>query len=200
MLFSPMKKFLVAGLGNPGTEYAHTRHNIGFDVAEALASSLSKEDLPPSRLFHSARLADVAEMSYRGKTVLIIKPTTFMNLSGKAVSYWMKEGNIAPDNILVVTDDLALPFGTHRLKKKGGAGGHNGLTDIIGMLGNEDFARLRIGIGSDFPRGKQSDYVLSRWNTEEEKQLTERIEKAVTLIKSFLFSGVERAMSDHNSK
>ena len=195
-----MKKFLIAGLGNAGADYDHTRHNIGFDVADALAIALNKENLPMNKLFQPGKLVYRFESSWRGKPVVIIKPTTFMNLSGKAVNYWLQAENVALENLLVVTDDLALPFGTHRLKKKGGAGGHNGLTDIIATLGSEEFPRLRIGIGSDFPKGKQSDYVLSRWNEEEEKLLPERIEKAVNLIKSFITSGVERTMNDHNNR
>ena len=195
-----MKKFLIAGLGNDGPDYVHTRHNIGFDVVDALAHALQKEDTPSSRLFHAGKLAWRCEASYRAKPVILIKPTTYMNLSGKAVKYWMQAENISVENLLVVTDDLALPFGTHRLKKKGGAGGHNGLADIIALLGTEEFPRLRIGIGNEFPRGKQSDYVLGRWTEEEDKLLKERIDRAVLLIKSFMTSGIERTMSDHNGR
>ena len=197
-----MKKYLIAGLGNAGSEYAFTRHNIGFDVVDRLAVSLNKEDPPPpaGQLFRVDKLAYVCETRYRGKTVLLIKPTTYMNLSGKALHYWMQAGGIDITNVLVVTDDLALPFGTLRMKKKGGAGGHNGLTHIIETLRTEDFARLRFGIGSDFPRGKQVDYVLSRWNQEETPLLNERLDLAVSMIKSYLTAGVDRAMSDFNNK
>jgi PTH1 family peptidyl-tRNA hydrolase len=197
-----MKKFLIAGLGNPGEEYAFTRHNIGFLIADALAVNLQKEDPPlsASRLFHSGKLAWHAEMKYRGKTVVIIKPSTFMNLSGKAVSFWMQHENIEKENVLVVADDLALPFGTLRLKKKGGAGGHNGLTDIIATLQSEEYPRLRFGIGSNFAKGRQSEHVLGAWEKEETALLGERIDKAVSLIKSFLAIGVDRAMSDFNNK
>jgi PTH1 family peptidyl-tRNA hydrolase len=197
-----MKKFLIAGLGNAGGEYAHTRHNIGFDVVDRLAAALQKEDppLPASQLFRIDKLAYVCESRYRGKHILLIKPTTYMNLSGKALNYWMQAGGVDRANVLVVTDDLALPFGALRMKKKGGAGGHNGLTHIIETLQTEDFARLRFGIGSDFPRGKQVDYVLSRWSPEEESLLNDRLDLAVRMIKSYLAAGVERAMTDFNNK
>jgi len=197
-----MRKFLIAGLGNIGEEYANTRHNIGFAVADALAVALQKEEpaLPAGKFFHNDKLAFRAEAKYRGKTVVLIKPTTYMNLSGRAVNYWMQAENIAVDNILVVTDDLALPFGALRMKKKGGAGGHNGLADIITTLNTEEFPRLRFGIGSNFSKGRQVDYVLSRWTEEEEKSLPERIEKAVQSVKSFLAAGIEKAMTDFNSK
>jgi len=197
-----MKKFLIAGLGNIGDEYVNTRHNIGFHVAEALAASLQKEEpvTPAEKLFHADKLVTRAEAKYKGKTVIIIKPTTYMNLSGKAVSYWMQAEKIALENILVVTDDLALPFGKLRLKKKGGAGGHNGLSDIITMLNTEEWPRLRFGIGSDFSKGRQVDHVLSRWTNEEMKALPERIEESVQLIKSFLFTGIEKTMTAFNSK
>jgi len=196
-----MKKFLIAGLGNIGDEYADTRHNIGFHVADALAASLLKEEKEiPAKLFHPDKLVTRAETKYRGRTVIIIKPTTYMNLSGKAVSYWMQAEKISPENILVVTDDLALPFGKLRLKKKGGAGGHNGLTDIITTLNSEEWPRLRFGIGSDFSKGRQVNYVLSRWTEDEMKVLPERIEQSVLLIKSFLFAGIEKTMTAFNSK
>jgi peptidyl-tRNA hydrolase, PTH1 family len=197
-----MRKFLIAGLGNIGDEYANTRHNIGFRIAEVLAASLQKEEpaTPAEKLFHPDKLVTRAETKYRGKSVIIIKPTTYMNLSGKAVSYWMQAEKITLENILVVTDDLALPFGKLRLKKKGGAGGHNGLGDIITMLNTEEWPRLRFGIGSDFSKGRQVDHVLSRWSDEEMKVLPERIDEAVQIIKSFLFAGIEKTMTAFNSK
>ena len=197
-----MKKFLIAGLGNICEEYVNTRHNIGFHIAEALAASLQKEETasPSGKLFQPDKLVTRAETKYRGKTVVIIKPTTDMNLSGRAVSYWMQAEKIALENILVVTDDLALPFGKLRLKKKGGAGGHNGLGDIITMLNTEEWPRLRFGIGSDFSKGRQVDHVLSRWTEAEMKVLPERIEESVMIIKSFLFTGIEKTMTAFNSK
>ncbi|MBK7849787.1 MAG: aminoacyl-tRNA hydrolase [Bacteroidetes bacterium] len=196
-----MSKFLIAGLGNIGEEYAFTRHNIGFEVADALALELNKvEGSSAAKLFHTERLASVYEGRFKGKTLVMIKPTTYMNLSGKAVNYWMQAEKIPVSNILVVTDDLALPFGTLRLKKKGSDGGHNGLSDIIETLGTNEFARLRFGIGSDFPKGKQVDYVLQRWSKQEEALLSERIEKAVQIVKSFVSIGIDRTMSDFNNK
>ncbi|MBL0064596.1 MAG: aminoacyl-tRNA hydrolase [Bacteroidetes bacterium] len=196
-----MSKFLIAGLGNIGEEYSFTRHNIGFEVADALALELNKvEGSSAAKLFHTERLASVYEGRFKGKTLVMIKPTTYMNLSGKAVNYWMQAEKIPVSNILVVTDDLALPFGTLRLKKKGSDGGHNGLSDIIETLGTNEFARLRFGIGSDFPKGKQVDYVLQRWSKQEEALLSERIEKAVQIVKSFVSIGIDRTMSDFNNK
>lgn len=196
-----MSKFLIAGLGNIGEEYSFTRHNIGFEVADALALELNKvEGSSAAKLFHTERLASVYEGRFKGTTLVMIKPTTYMNLSGKAVNYWMQAEKIPVSNILVITDDLALPFGTLRLKKKGSDGGHNGLSDIIETLGTNEFARLRFGIGSDFPKGKQVDYVLQRWSKQEETLLSERIEKAVQIVKSFVSIGIDRTMSDFNNK
>jgi PTH1 family peptidyl-tRNA hydrolase len=173
-----MSKFLIAGLGNIGEEYEFTRHNIGFEVANALALALTKETgVTASKLFHTDRLASIHETRFKGKSLVIIKPTTYMNLSGKAINYWLQTEKIPVSNLLVITDDLALPFGTLRMKKKGSDGGHNGLNDILETLGTSEFARLRFGIGSDFPKGKQVDYVLQRWNKQEEHTLNERIEK-----------------------
>ncbi|MBL0258519.1 MAG: aminoacyl-tRNA hydrolase [Bacteroidetes bacterium] len=196
-----MSKFLIAGLGNIGEEYEFTRHNIGFEVANALALALTKETgVTASKLFHTDRLASIHETRFKGKSLVIIKPTTYMNLSGKAINYWLQTEKIPVSNLLVITDDLALPFGTLRMKKKGSDGGHNGLNDILETLGTSEFARLRFGIGSDFPKGKQVDYVLQRWNKQEEQALNERIEKAVEMVKSFIGIGVDRTMSDFNNK
>lgn len=197
-----MSKFLIVGLGNPGVEYANTRHNIGFKIVDALAVALQKEEAkqPAEKLFAVDKLAFVTEGKYRAKTIVMIKPTTYMNLSGKAVNYWMQAEKTPVANTLIVTDDLALPFATLRLKKKGGPGGHNGLSDIIETLGTDTFPRLRFGIGSDFAKGKQVDYVLSSWSDDEEKILSERIGKAVQLIKSFITVGIDRAMSDFNNR
>lgn len=194
-----MSKFLIAGLGNIGEEYTRTRHNIGFLVAERLAADLNKDE-PGGKLFGTDRLAHVHHTRFKGKGVVVIKPTTYMNLSGKAVQYWLQAEKIPVNHLLVVTDDLALPFGTLRMKKSGGAGGHNGLTDIISTLQTENFPRLRFGIGNEFQRGKQVDYVLGDWTPEEEETLQERIDQAVLMIKSFIGIGIDRTMSDFNNK
>jgi peptidyl-tRNA hydrolase, PTH1 family len=196
-----MSKFLIAGLGNIGEEYAFTRHNVGFLIADAITQSLAKEEeIPPARLFSNDKLAMVHHARYRGKPVIIIKPTTYMNLSGKALNYWLQAEKISVENLLVVTDDIALPFGTLRMRRKGSDGGHNGLIDVIATLGTQEFARLRFGIGSEFAKGYQVNYVLGRWSQEEEKSLAERIEKSVEIIKSFIAIGVERTMTAYNKK
>ena len=182
-------KYLIACLGNIGDEYIHTRHNIGFLVADALAVDSN---------FEVARLAFHSEIKYKGRTAHIIKPTTFMNLSGKAVRYWMDTQKIPLQNVLVVTDDIALPFGKLRLKQSGSDGGHNGLKSIIEVLGTNEFPRLRFGIGGDFPKGRQVEYVLGKWSSEEKKALPEKIEKAVQVVKSFMAAGIERTMSIYN--
>ncbi|MCX6245959.1 MAG: aminoacyl-tRNA hydrolase [Bacteroidetes bacterium] len=184
-------KYLIVGLGNIGDEYANTRHNIGFVVADAFA-------FDRKAVFESARYASVARASVKGRGFVIIKPTTFMNLSGKAVRYWMTKEDILPENILVIVDDLALPLGSLRLRKKGSDGGHNGLISIIEETGTSDFARLRIGIGSDFAKGYQVDYVLSRWTKEEEQTLLPKIATAVDIIKNFAFVGIDRTMNLFN--
>ena len=186
-------KYLIAGLGNIGDEYADTRHNIGFKVVDVLALNFKAS-------FETGRLASVARMSLKGRTLVVIKPTTFMNLSGKAVRYWMQKEDIPKENILVIVDDIALPLGTLRLKAKGSDGGHNGLISIIETIGTNEFARLRIGIGNDFPKGAQIDYVLGRWISDEEKVLLPRIEITVDLVKSFVLSGIERTMNVYNTK
>ena len=196
-----MEKFLIAGLGNIGEEYENTRHNVGFNIADALAVSLQKEEIKDaSALFSSDRYAIVNQSRFRGNRLTIIKPTTFMNLSGKAVNYWMQTEKIPFKNLLIVTDDLALPFGTLRLKKKGSDGGHNGLTDIIATLNTNEFARLRFGIGNEFAKGHQVNYVLGKWTPEEEKLLPERIEQCVKIVKSFVATGIDRTMSSFNNK
>ena len=174
-------KYLIAGLGNIGDEYANTRHNIGFTVIDALArlSGVS---------FQSGRYADIARMRIKNKTLVLIKPHTYMNLSGKAVRYWLDNEKIPLENLLVVVDDIALPPGQLRLRIKGGDGGHNGLTSIIEILGTEEFARLRFGIGNDFAKGFQTEYVLGKWTKAEEEMLVPKIEEAVEMIKSFVNS------------
>ena len=146
-------KYLIVGLGNIGAEYAGTRHNIGFKVLDALAEA-------SNAVFTTARYGDVAELKHKGRTLILLKPSTYMNLSGKAVRYWMEAEKIAPENLLVVSDDIALPFGTLRMRPRGSAGGHNGLKNIAELLGTEDYARMRFGVGGDFPKGHQVDYVL----------------------------------------
>ncbi len=193
-----MSKFLIAGLGNIGEEYAFTRHNVGFLVADALAAYLQKDENKSASIFRTDRLAMVHEAKFKGKSLVIIKPTTYMNLSGKAINYWLQTEKIPVENLLVITDDLALPFGTLRLRKKGSDGGHNGLSDIIATLQSQEFARLRFGIGSEFSKGKQVDYVLGKWHEEEQKTLKERIDKSVQIAKSFIAIGIERTMTDFN--
>lgn len=186
-------KFLIAGLGNPGPEYADTRHNIGFQVLDHLASAAGAR-------FASDRYADRADLRHKGRTFILIKPSTFMNLSGKALRYWMEQENIPAERTLVIADDLALPFGTIRLRAKGGAGGHNGLTSIIELIGTEEFPRLRFGIGSGFSKGRQSDYVLGAWNEEERKTLSERIELAAKAVLQFGLLGIATAMNNFNKR
>jgi PTH1 family peptidyl-tRNA hydrolase len=186
-------KYLIVGLGNPGPEYKDTRHNIGFQVLDALAGA-------SNTVFSPARYADQAELRHKGRTFILIKPSTFMNLSGKAVRYWMDQENVPVERTLVITDDLALPFGAIRVKPKGGAGGHNGLTSIIETIGTEEFPRLRFGIGSNFAKGRQSEYVLSPWNEEEKKTLVERVELASKAILQFGLLGVDAAMNNFNKR
>lgn len=192
-----MSKFLIACLGNIGSEYENTRHNVGFKVADALAAELSGET---AAVFQSDRHADVCHARFKGKQLVIIKPTTFMNLSGKAVNYWMQAEKITAHSLLVITDDLALPFGTLRVRKKGSDGGHNGLADIIQTLRSEEFNRLRFGIGSDFAKGRQVDYVLGEWTPEEKETLPERITQSVRIVQSFVTIGIDRTMSAFNNK
>ncbi|MFN8286768.1 MAG: aminoacyl-tRNA hydrolase [Chitinophagales bacterium] len=183
--------FLIAGLGNIGAEYENTRHNIGFKIVDNLANTAG---VP----FQLERLAFYAEYRSRGKNVFLIKPTTYMNLSGKALRYWMTELKIQQQNVLVVLDDIAIPFGSIRVRMKGSDGGHNGLKDIDATLGNNNYPRLRFGVGSEFAKGRQVDYVLGNWNVEEQKTLNERIKTACDAVNSFMFEGIERAMSKYN--
>ena len=185
-------KYLIAGLGNIGPEYELTRHNIGFLVADQLAD-LHKAD------FKTERLADKGEFRFKGKTVHIIKPNTYMNLSGKAIAYWMNDLKIPKENILVIVDDLALPFGSLRMRTKGSAAGHNGLKNIELVLGGQDYSRLRFGIGSEFSKGQQVDFVLSNFTQKEFDQLPPIIKKANEMILSFCMIGAERTMSLFNN-
>ncbi len=186
-------KYLIACLGNIGAEYDNTRHNIGFKIADRLAKDLEGT-------FTTNRLAQTSEMKYKGKTLLVIKPTTYMNLSGKAVKYWLQQEKIPMENLLVVNDDIALPLGTLRLRKQGADGGHNGLTDIIEKLGTNVFCRLRFGLGDDFPRGCQIDFVLGQWKPSEEPIVDEKVDQAVEIIKSFVTQGVDRTMNQFNKR
>lgn len=185
--------YLIAGLGNPEPEYANTRHNAGFLVADALAQKAKAT-------FLTDRYADVAKLRYRGKNLIVIKPNTYMNLSGKAVRYWMEKENIPLENLLVVYDDLDLPLGTIRLRPKGSGGTHNGLNHIIEILQTENFPRMRIGIGSNFPKGMQVDYVLGRWTREEEQVMLKVIPEAAEAVLMWINIGIQRTMNHINKK
>lgn len=186
-------KYLVVGLGNIGSEYEDTRHNIGFKIVDALAKA-------STIFFEPNKLGDTATLKFKGRTLILLKPSTFMNLSGKAVNYYLQKENIKQENLLVITDDISIPFGTLRLKGKGSDGGHNGLKDIIKVLGNANFARLRFGVGSDFAQGKQVNYVLGNFAPEEQNQMGERLEKTTGIIKGFSTIGLGRTMSEFNGK
>ncbi|MBL1279796.1 MAG: aminoacyl-tRNA hydrolase [Fluviicola sp.] len=186
-------KYLIIGLGNPGSKYAETRHNIGFKVVDEFVRSREGE-------FETDKLADVAKVKFKGRSFVVIKPNTFMNLSGKAVNFWMQTEKIKRENILVVTDDISLPFGKLRMKGKGSDGGHNGLKDIQAVLGTSEYTRLRFGVGSEFNPGKQSNYVLGEWSKEEQLDLPERIETAIEFIKGFATIGLQLTMTNWNGK
>jgi len=189
----PMKKFLIVGLGNIGAEYVNTRHNIGFKAVDHLARKESLE-------FQTVKLGAMAEYKLKGRTIFLLKPNTYMNLSGKAVKYWMDKENIPVSNILVITDDLNLAFGTIRIKPKGSDGGHNGLKSIQQTLNSSDYPRFRFGISDEFKKGKQVDYVLGEWNEEEKAKLTERLDLAAEIIQSFALSGLDNTMNSFNGK
>tara|TARA_R110000751_G_scaffold4549_1_gene22127 strand:+ start:21142 stop:21792 length:651 start_codon:yes stop_codon:yes gene_type:complete len=186
-----MKKFLVVGLGNIGEEYAETRHNIGFKILDSLSTV-------EAFTFETAKLGDVGTFKVKGRSIICLKPSTYMNRSGKAVKYWMEKENIPLENVLIITDDINLSFGTIRLKTKGSDGGHNGLKDVQQYLLTTNYNRLRFGVGSDFGKGKQIDYVLGEWNQEEKDALGERYERVNALIRSFVLSGVNRTMNEYN--
>jgi PTH1 family peptidyl-tRNA hydrolase len=188
-----MSKFLIVGLGNIGSEYKNTRHNIGFDVLDFLA----KEE---GVSFSEGRLADVAQLKLKGKPIVLIKPTTYMNLSGKAVNYWLQQEKINIENLLVIVDELALPLGKIRINPKGSDGGHNGLKNIQETLNTAQYSRLRFGIGNEFSKGKQVDFVLGKWTDDEQQLLKDRIKLAADAIKSFAFIGLERTMNSFNTK
>lgn len=184
-------KFLIAGLGNIGDEYADTRHNIGFRIVEALAQEAGAS-------FVLERYALHADFRLKGKTIHLIKPTTYMNLSGKAVKYWMDKLEINPSQLLVVVDDLAIPFGNLRIRNKGSDGGHNGLTSVQEMLASNAYPRMRFGIEGNFSKGRQVNYVLGKWTDEEQKLLPEKIRAATDAVKSFVTIGLERTMNAYN--
>ncbi|WP_083629529.1 aminoacyl-tRNA hydrolase [Tenacibaculum agarivorans] len=188
-----MKKFLIVGLGNIGEKYYNTRHNIGFKVVDALVKDYEET-------FSTEKLGDVATLKIKGKTVFVLKPNTYMNLSGKAVLYWMKKENILIENVLVITDDLNIDFGKIRIKGRGSAGGHNGLKDIQDKLNTGSYPRFRFGVGSDYRKGGQVDFVLGQWNAEEESELIERIPTSVKAIQSFVTAGLANTMNEFNGK
>jgi PTH1 family peptidyl-tRNA hydrolase len=187
-----MSKYLIVGLGNTGTEYAHTRHNIGFDVVSAFV-------LKHGGFFKTERLAEVSEIKWKGKIFICIKPTTFVNLSGKAVKYWLSKENIKVENSLTIVDELALPLNKLRLRKSGSDAGHNGLRDIQNVLGTDVYPKLRFGIGNNFPKGMQVEFVLSRWFQEEIPLVRLKIEKCIEVIENFASIGIDRTMNTINS-
>lgn len=189
----PMKKFLIVGLGNIGPKYENTRHNIGFKILDRLAYN---EDLA----FEPAKLGDITTYKIKGRSLLLLKPSTYMNLSGKAILYWLQKEKIPLENLLVITDDLNLPFGTIRVKTKGSDGGHNGLKDTQLQLGTTAYNRFRFGIDNEFGRRSQVDFVLGQWEPEEENQLPERLDKSVEVIKSFALAGITTTMNTFNGK
>ena len=188
-----MKKFLIVGLGNIGPKYENTRHNIGFKILDELAREKEVS-------FETQKLGDVATLKHKGRTFILLKPSTYMNLSGKAVNYWLQKEKVALENLLVVTDDLNLPFGTLRLKTKGSDGGHNGLKDIQSQLNTTKYNRFRFGISDEFSKGQQIDYVLGEWEGDEEKKMPERLKTSAELILSFGTAGVSNTMNSFNGK
>ena len=186
-------KYLIVGLGNIGSEYKNTRHNIGFKILDAFVNASNSS-------FRTDRLGDVAEVKNRGRKLICLKPSTYMNLSGKAVRYWMQQEKIPQERVLILTDELALPFGKIRLRPKGSDGGHNGLKNIQELLGNPNYARVRFGIAAEFAKGNQIDYVLGEWTQEELKSLQNRIDVISDLIKAFSVNPIQRVMSEFNGK
>jgi len=186
------KKYLIVGLGNIGADYVNTRHNIGFKMVEQLAAL-------NGAVFETKKLGQLANFRIKGRVFIILKPNTYMNLSGKAVKYWLEEETIPEENLLVITDDLNLSFGTLRLKMKGSAGGHNGLKDIQDKLNTSQYNRLRFGISDEFAKGRQVDYVLGEWTAEESEKLKERLNHCAAFIESFVMAGVKNAMNAYNN-
>lgn len=188
-----MKKYLIVGLGNIGEKYTNTRHNIGFKILDEVAAEYNIS-------FETDKLGDVANFRFKGRTFVLLKPSTFMNLSGKSVKYWMQKENINIDNILIITDDLNIDFGTIRVKSKGSDGGHNGLKDIQEKLGTTQYPRFRFGVGNNYSKGRQVDYVLGEWNKEEESEFIERLPTAVKVVTSFGTAGLANTMNTFNGK
>lgn len=188
-----MKKFLIVGLGNIGEKYNNTRHNIGFKIIDEVAEEHKVA-------FETEKLGDVAVFRFKGRTFVLLKPSTYMNLSGKSVKYWMDKENISVENILVVTDDVHIDFGTIRIKAKGSAGGHNGLKDIQEKLNTQQYARFRFGVGANYPKGRQADFVLGEWNKEETSALIERLAVSSKIITSFGTAGLANTMNTFNGK
>ncbi|MCF8405751.1 MAG: aminoacyl-tRNA hydrolase [Bacteroidales bacterium] len=186
-------KYLIVGLGNIGPEYANTRHNVGFKIADAIAEDAQTP-------FATGRYGDMAKIKYRSRTLLVIKPSTYMNLSGNAIKYWLNKESIPLEHLLVIVDDLALPLGELRLRAKGGDGGHNGLISIFEQLGTPNYARLRVGIGDEFSKGHQVNYVLGEWLPEEYKIVEDRFAFAVKIVKSFCTIGISRTMNTFNTR
>ncbi len=184
-------KYLIVGLGNIGAEYAATRHNIGFMIVDYIAE---KESVT----FGTDKLGFVTSYKYKGRTVHLLKPSTYMNLSGKAVRYWMNELKLAPENILIITDDISLPYHKQRLRKKGSAGGHNGLKNVEELLQTNEYPRLKIGVGDDFSKGKQVDFVLGEFSNKESEELSIVLDKAKKTVESFVTIGIDRTMNFHN--
>jgi len=190
---TPMKKFLIVGLGNIGSKYTNTRHNIGFKILDYYAEK-------SSLTWQTAKLGDIASHKLKGRTLLFLKPSTFMNLSGKALKYWLEKERVPMDNLLVITDDLNLSFGTIRIKTKGSDGGHNGLKDIQNTLQTTNYNRFRFGISDSFSKGRQIDYVLGEWESEEENLMPERLELSCEIIESFALAGMNITMNTFNGK
>jgi len=188
-----MKKYLIVGLGNIGDKYRDTRHNIGFKILNYIAEQEEAS-------FSTKKLGDIAKFRFKGRTFILLKPSTYMNLSGKSVKYWLMKEKIPIENLLIICDDLNLPFGSLRLKPKGSDGGHNGLKDINNILNTQKYSRLRFGVGSTFSNGRQVDYVLGKWDDDELKLIPKKLEKIREVIKSFGFIGLARTMNEFNKK
>jgi PTH1 family peptidyl-tRNA hydrolase len=186
-------KYLIAGLGNIGAKYENTRHNIGFMILDALAEASNIH-------FKDKRYGAIAEYKFKGRTFILLKPSTYMNLSGKAVQYWLKKEKIPLERLLVISDDVAIPFGSLRIRPKGGDAGHNGLANITQVLGTQQYPRLRFGIGNDYPKGSQIKYVLSEWSKKEQEELSQLIEHSIEMIKAFGTIGIELTMTQYNKK
>ena len=188
-----MERYLIVGLGNIGAEYARTRHNMGFMILDAFADA-------SNIVFETQRYGNIAKTSFKGREIVLLKPSTYMNLSGNAVRYWMDKLNVPVERLLIICDDLNLPFGTLRMRKKGSDGGHNGLKNIQELIGTQNYTRIRAGIGNDFNKGGQIDFVIGQFNTDEEDKIPSICEKATEGIKSFITIGPERTMSSFNTK